>query len=105
MWDGSYSVQHSTAILSFSERKRPRVRSFSSAPQLDSLDELLRRDRTNAGIERRLGREQRKLRRLSSDAVWAQYLRVEAVHMDRSLRWLELGAVWAARKRGRQRAR
>ncbi len=105
MWDGSYPVQHSTATLSFSERKRPSVRSFSSRAPLDSLDELLRRDAANARIERQLGREQRKLRRISSDAAWAQYLRVETVHMDRSLRWLELGAAWAARKRGRQRAR
>jgi len=105
MWDGTYSLQRSAATLSFSEPKRPSVRSFSSSTRLDSLDEVLRGDARNARIERRLAREQRKLRRISSDAVWAQYLRVEAVHMDRSLCWLELGAAWAARKRGRQRTR
>ncbi len=105
MWNGTYPLQCSAATFSLAERKRPSVRSFSSKPDLDSIDALLREDRVSARIERRLAREQRKLRRVSSDAAWAQYLRVEAIHMDRSLRWLELGAAWAARKRGRQRAR
>jgi hypothetical protein len=109
MWDGTYPSQCSAATFSLAERKRPSVRSFSSkpllAPELDSIDVLLREDAASARIERRLASEQRKLRRVSSDAAWAQYLRVEAIHMDRSLRWLELGAAWGARKRGRQRAR
>jgi hypothetical protein len=105
MWNGTYSLERSAATFSCSERKRPRVRSLSNAARLDSLDALLREDAICARIERRLAREQRKLRRVSTDTAWAQYLRVEAVHMDRSLRWLELGTVWGARRRGRQRAR
>lgn len=109
MWNGTYPLQCTAATLSLAERKRPAVRSFSRRPglepELDSLDALLREDATNARIERRLAREQRKLRRVSSDSAWAQYLRVEAIHMDRSLRWLSLGAAWGARKRGKQRAR
>jgi hypothetical protein len=105
MWNGTYSPQCSAATFSLAERKRPSVRSFSSKLDLDAIDALLQGDAASARIEHRLAREQRKLRRVSSDAAWAQYLRVEAVHMDRSLRWLELGAAWGARKRGRQRAR
>jgi hypothetical protein len=109
MWNGTYPLRCTAATFSLADRKRPPVRSFSRKPglepELDSIDALLREDATNARIERRLAREQRKLRGVSSDAAWAQYLRVEAIHMDRSLRWLELGAAWGARKRGRQRAR
>lgn len=109
MWNGTYPLQCTAATFSLAERKRPPARSFSRRPglepELDSLDTLLREDAMNARIERRLAREQRKLRRVSSDSAWAQYLRVEAIHMDRSLRWLSLGAAWGARKRGRQRAR
>jgi hypothetical protein len=109
MWNGTYPAQSIAATFSLAERKRPSVRSFSRkpgvVPELDAIDALLRGDATNARIERRLVHEQRRLRRVSSDAAWAQYLRVEAIHMDRSLRWLELGAAWGARKRGRQRMR
>lgn len=98
-------MQGSAAAFSVAERKRPGVRTFSSTARLDSIEALLRGDAPSARIERRLAREQRRLRRVSNDAAWAQYLRVEAIHMDRSLRWLELGVAWGARKRGRQRAR
>jgi hypothetical protein len=117
MWDGTYYRQcradtlsrfsrfSKFSLLSLADRRRPPVRSFSSPAQLDSIDALLREDAASARIERRLAREQRKLRRVSSDAAWAQYLRVEAVHMERSLRWLTLGVAWGSRRRGRQRAR
>ena len=105
MWNGSYPVQSAATAFSVAERKRPLVRTLSSTARLDSIEALLRDDAASARLQRRLAREQRRLRRVSSDAAWAQYLRVEAIHMDRSLRWLELGAMWGARKRGRQRAR
>jgi len=106
MWDGTYSLQRSGTTLALSERRRPSVRTASAPPvRSNSLDVLVQADAVSARIERRLAREQRKLRRVSSEAAWAQYLRVEAVHMDRSLRWLELGATWAVRKRSRNTAK
>jgi hypothetical protein len=74
---------------------RPRLPTLSN----DVIDALIRQDPASRRIDRVLEREQRKLRRLTSDAAWHQYLQVESVHMERALRWLELGRSKSARRK------
>ena len=89
MWDGQYPRAVEAAVM-LSEPSRPPRRNPS--PRVpDALEALLRRDAKSQKLDELLWREQRKLKRLSSDAAWHQYLRVETAHMDRALRWLELG--------------
>jgi hypothetical protein len=102
MWDGRY-LPASEAALMLSEPPRPPRRS-PSARVPDTLEALIRRDSKSQKIDEQLWREQRKLKRLSSEAAWHQYLRVETAHMDRALRWLEIGCR-ASRPSARRRRR
>jgi hypothetical protein len=90
MWDGRYLPASEAAVM-LAEPPRPPRRSPSASRVPDTLEALIRRDSKSQKIDELLWREQRKLKRLSTDAAWHQYLRVETAHMDRALRWLELG--------------
>ncbi|HEX3597381.1 MAG TPA: hypothetical protein VHU80_19875 [Polyangiaceae bacterium] len=82
--------------------RRNRSKMASRDRVLDATDRLIAKDARSARLDQRLAREQRKLRSLTSDAAWTQYLAVEAAQMDRSLRWLEL-ATGSGRSRSRRR--
>jgi hypothetical protein len=89
MWDGYYPRAVEAAVMLAEPPRPPRRSPPSKVP--DALEALIRRDAKSQKIDELLWREQRKLKRLSTDAAWHQYLRVETAHMDRALRWLELG--------------
>lgn len=101
MLEGVYSRVNG-AVVVVSEPARPPRRNPPARPP-ETFDAIIRRDAKSLEIDRLLWREQRKLRRLSSDAAWHQYLQVETAHMDRALRWLELGLKEARRALRRRR--
>jgi hypothetical protein len=102
MWNSSYSVAAHGPVLSIAERTRrahPGTAPSPSARFFAALDALIHDDAVSTRLERRIAREQRRLRRLTTNAAWTQYLRIESAQMDRSLRWLELAASLSRRKR------